>query len=51
MSRIYEMCNDIDSKELLKDREELTREEKSRLTEFMKREGILTERKRVGKRS
>ncbi len=43
MSRIYEMCNDIDSKELLKDREELTREEKSRLTEFMKREGILCE--------
>lgn len=43
MSRIYEMCNDIDSKELLKDREELTREEKGRLTEFMKRERILCE--------
>ena len=40
MSRIYEMCNDL---ELLKDREELTREEKGRLTEFMKREGILSE--------
>lgn len=43
MSRIYEMCNDLDSAELLKDREELTREEKGRLTEFMKREGILSE--------
>lgn len=43
MSRIYEMCNDLDSAELLKDREELTREEKGRLTEFMKNEGILSE--------
>ncbi len=43
MSRIYEMCNDLDSAELLKDREELTREEKGHLTEFMKREGILSE--------
>lgn len=43
MSRIYEMCNDLDSAELLKNREELTREEKGRLTEFMKNEGILSE--------
>lgn len=43
MSRIYEMCNDLDSAELLKDREELTRQEKGHLTEFMKREGILSE--------
>lgn len=50
MSRIYEMCNDLDSAELLKDREELTREEKGRLTELMKREGILSESGKKKKR-
>lgn len=43
MSRIYEMCNDIDSKDLLQEKEQLTGAEKERLVDFMKREGILSE--------
>ncbi len=43
MSRIYEMCNDIDSKDLLQETEQLTGEERERLVDFMKREGILSE--------
>lgn len=43
MSRIYEMCNDIDSKDLLQEKEQLTGAEKERLVNFMKREGILSE--------
>lgn len=43
MSRIYEMCNDIDSKDFLQEKEQLTGEERERLADFMKREGILSE--------
>ncbi len=43
MSRIYEMCNDIDSKDLLQEKEQLIGAEKERLVDFMKREGILSE--------
>lgn len=43
MSRIYEMCNDIDSEDLLQEKEQLTETEKERLMDFMKREGILPE--------
>lgn len=43
MSRIYEMCNDIDSENLLQEKEELSRKEKERLVDFMKSEGILSE--------
>ncbi len=43
MSRIYEMCNDIDSKDLLQEKEQLTGAEKERLVDFMKREGTLSE--------
>lgn len=31
MARLYEMCNDIDSEDILKDREELTQEEKDKM--------------------
>ncbi len=34
MSRIYEMCNDMDSESLLKNREQLTEEERGRLREI-----------------
>lgn len=55
MSRIYEMCNDMDSESLLKNREQLTEEERGRLIDSLKRGGILPEqgkgksRKRMGK--
>ena len=55
MSRIYEMCNDMDSESLLKNREQLTEEERGRLIGSLKRGGILAEqgrgksRKRMGK--
>ena len=55
MSRIYEMCNDMDSESLLKNREQLTEEERGRLIDSLKRGGILAEqgrgksRKRMGK--
>lgn len=55
MSRIYEMCNDMDSESLLKNREQMTEEERERLIDSLKREGILPEqgkgksRKRMGK--
>lgn len=42
MSRIYEMCNDIDSKNLLQDKEELSREERGRLVDFIKSEGMIS---------
>lgn len=42
MSRIYEMCNDIDSKNLLQDKEELSREERGRLVGFIKSEGMIS---------
>lgn len=51
MSRIYEMCNDIDSKDLLQEKEQLTGEEKERLVDFMKREGILSESGKKKKRN
>ena len=55
MSRIYEMCNDMDSESLLKNREQLSEEERGRLIDSLKRGGILAEqgrgksRKRMGK--
>lgn len=55
MSRIYEMCNDMDSESLLKNREQMTEEERERLIDSLKRGGILSEqgkgksRKRMGK--
>ncbi len=55
MSRIYEMCNDIDSESLLENREQMTEEEREHLIDSLKREGILPEqgkgksRKRMGK--
>ena len=55
MSRIYERCNDMDSESLLKNREQLTEEERGRLIDSLKRGGILAEqgrgksRKRMGK--
>lgn len=55
MSRIHEMCNDMDSESLLKNREQLTEEERGRLIDSLKRGGILAEqgrgksRKRMGK--
>lgn len=36
MARLYEMCNDIDSKDILKDREELTKAEKDRMMKNFK---------------
>lgn len=51
MSRIYEMCNDIDSKDLLQEKEQLTGAEKERLVDFMKREGILSESEKKKRRN
>lgn len=36
MAKLYEMCNDIDSEEILKDREELTKAEKDRMMKNFK---------------
>ena len=46
MSRIYEICNDMDSESLLKNREQLTEEERGRLIDSLKRGGILAEQGR-----
>ncbi len=46
MSRIYEMCNDMDSESLLKNREQMTEEERERLIDGLKRGGILPEQGR-----
>lgn len=43
MARIYEMCNDIDSENILQQKEQLSREERSKLVDFMKSEGIISE--------
>lgn len=51
MSRIYEMCNDIDSEDLLQEKEQLSNEERGRLVDFMKREGILYESGKRKKRN
>lgn len=52
MSRIYEMCNDIKSEDLLRDREQISPEERKRMLDGLRREGILSEGRRVrsGKR-
>lgn len=52
MSRIYEMCNDIKSEDLLRDREQISPEERKRMLDSLRREGILSEDRRVrrGKR-
>ena len=41
MARLYEMCNEIDSEDILLDREELTEEEKAKLFSAMKEEGVI----------
>lgn len=38
MARLYEMCNDIDSEDILKYREEVTEEEKDRMMKNFKAE-------------
>ncbi len=47
MARLYEMCNEIDSEDILLDREDLTEEEKEKLFSAMKEEGVI---KRKSKR-
>lgn len=42
MARLYEMCNDIDSKDILQQKERLTAEEKRRLIANVKKEGIIS---------
>lgn len=44
MARLYEMCNEIDSEDILMDREELTKEEKERLLYGLR------EQKAIGKK-
>ena len=44
MARLYEMCNEIDSEDILLDREELTEEEKAKLFSAMKEEGVIQKR-------
>ena len=44
MARLYEMCNEIDSEDILLDREELTDEEKARLFSAMEAEGVIRKR-------
>lgn len=43
MSRIYEMCNDIDSESIFREKEQMSVEERERLVERMKREGLFSE--------
>lgn len=50
MSKIYEMCNDVHSADLLKEKEQMTSEEKKRLLDSMRNEGILVEDRKSGKR-
>lgn len=52
MSRIYEMCNDIKSEDLLRDREQISPEERRSLLDGLRREGILFEnrKERSGKK-
>lgn len=45
MARLYEMCNDVNSDELLMDREEMTNEEKERLLARMKEDKTISMRK------
>lgn len=42
MARIYEMCNDIDSENILQEKEQLSREERSKLVDFMESKGIIS---------
>lgn len=55
MSRLYEMCNDIDSKSILQEKEQMSAEEKKQLLDRIKNEGVFVEngkrknRKRIGK--
>lgn len=52
MSRMYEMCNDIDSKSILQEKEQMSAEEKKQLLDLIKNEeGFAENRKRKnGKR-
>lgn len=50
MSKLYEMCNDIDSNDILNSKEQLTLEERKRLLEHMKREGIILDNNRRKKK-
>lgn len=43
MARIYEMCNEIDSENILQKKEQLSQEERGKLVDFMKGEGIISE--------
>lgn len=42
MAKLYEMCNDIDSKDILAQKEKLTTAEKGRMIANMRKEGILS---------
>ena len=42
MSRLYEMCNDIDSTDVLRNKEGLTVIERERLVKNMKHAGIIS---------
>ncbi len=42
MAKLYEMCNEIDSKDILEQKEKLTEAEKGRMIANMKKEGILS---------
>ena len=44
MARLYEMCNEIDSEDILLNREDLTEEEKEKLFSAMKEEGVIRKR-------
>lgn len=46
MARLYEMCNDVNSDELLMDKEEMTQEEKERLIGKIKADQAVSFRKR-----
>lgn len=51
MSRIYEMCNDIDSENFLQEREQLSEGERGRMVDFMKNEGIFSENRKKKRRN
>ena len=51
MSKVYEMCNDIDSNEILNSKEQLTLDERKKLLEHLKREGIVLENSKRKKKA
>lgn len=42
MSRLYEMCNDVDSGNILKEKEQISQEERKRLLERVKSDGVIS---------